>query len=211
MGIYLTKKIDKTSFVGIWEINDTVEYLLSQLKLSKDEEDLYKRFQTSKRRLHWLSYRVMIHQLLKKKTEKICYNINGKPYLLNGSYHISVSHSGKFSAVIFSNNFVGIDIEKIKPGIEALSDKFMSKIEMQQIEKKHITEQLYIYWGAKEALYKLYGSKNLIFKNNILIQGFPYQQEGTLQGKILTSDFEKNYLLYYQQIEDYMLVYATSS
>jgi 4'-phosphopantetheinyl transferase len=208
MGVYLSRQIDKNTFLGIWEINDSVEFLYNQLKLNSDEQKLYKNFRTNQRRLHWLSYRVLIKQLLNNKIRSIVYDENGKPFLNNSSHHISVTHSGKFSALIYSDRLVGIDIEHIRPKIIPISDKFMSDKEFEQVDKRYITEQLFIYWGAKEALYKLYGSRNLIFKEHIFIEGFPYKEKDIIHGKIKMPDFEKEYTLYYEYIEDYSLVYV---
>jgi 4'-phosphopantetheinyl transferase len=210
MGIYLLKKLEDNSILGIWEIDDSVDVLYNQLNLDTAEQKTYNNFRTNQRRLHWLSYRVMIRQVLSNKIKSIGYDINGKPYLKNSSNHISVSHSGKFSALIYGKNPVGIDIEHVRPKIIPISDKFMSDKEMEQLDKRYLTEQLFIYWGAKEALYKLYGSRNLIFKENILIEGFSYKPKDTINGSIITSGIEKKYSLHYEYIEEYALVYVTS-
>ncbi len=208
MGVYLKKQINEHTFLGIWEINDTIESLYNQLTLNSEEQKLYNNFRTNQRRLHWLSYRVLIKQILNNEINSIGYDENGKPFLNNSSYHISVTHSGKFSALIYSKNPVGIDIEHIRPKIIPIRDKFMSDHEFEQVDKMYTTEQLFIYWGAKEALYKLYGSRNIVFKENILIEAFPYKQKDLIRGKITTADFQKEYTLHYEYIEDYSLVYV---
>jgi 4'-phosphopantetheinyl transferase len=210
MGIYLLKKLEDNSILGIWEIDDSVDVLYNQLNLDTAEQNTYNKFQTNQRRLHWLSYRVMIKQFLCQEIKSISYDLNGKPYLKNSSNHISVSHSGKFSALIYGKNPVGIDIEHVRPKIIPISDKFMSDKEMEQLDRSYLTEQLFVYWGAKEALYKLCGSRNLIFKEDILIEGFPYKPEDTISGSIIKSGFEKKYSLHYKYLEDYVLVYVTS-
>jgi len=208
MGILLRRQIDEHSLLGIWEINETIEVLYNQLTLNDEEQLLYDSFRTNQRRMHWLSYRVLTKNILKDNIKSICYDENGKPFLNNSKKNISVTHSGKFSAMIVGNKPVGIDIEQIQPKIMNICDKFMSYKELEQIDKSHNIEQLYIYWSAKEALYKLYGKKNLMFKENIIIKGFPFKTQDIIKGKIITSSFEKEYSLYYEYIEDYSLVYV---
>lgn len=208
MGIFLRRQLDKHTVLGIWEISDTVESLYNQLILSPDEQKLYDNFQTRQRRQHWLSYRVLIKHLLDDNTKGIVYDNNGKPFLKDSDKHISVTHSGKFSALIYSDRPVGIDIENIKPKIIPIADKFMHDSEFENVDKRYLSEQLYIYWGAKEALYKLYGQKNIIFKENIIIEGFPYKSKDSIKGKIKTTNFEKDYTLYYEYIDGYSFVYV---
>ncbi len=208
MGIFLRRQVDKHTILGIWEIIDTVESLYDQLILSPEEQKLYNNFQTRQRRQHWLSYRVLIKHILKDNIKGIVYDENGKPFLMESNKHISVTHSGKFSALIYSDRPVGIDIEIIKPKIIPIADKFMNESEFLNVDKNYLMEQLYIYWGAKEALYKLYGKKNIIFKENIIIEGFSYKIKDKIKGRIITTDFEKEYTLFYEYIDGYSFVYV---
>ena len=139
---------------------------------------------------------------------KISYDEFGKPYLINSSIKISISHAYEFVAILIDQNQeTGIDIELIKPKIERISERFMSANELLSINKQSL-EQLYVYWCAKEALYKLYGIKNLSFKENILIEDFEYTEKGKIIGKIINNSLNKYYMLCYEKINEYMLVYV---
>jgi 4'-phosphopantetheinyl transferase EntD len=64
----------------------------------------------------------------------------------------------------------GIDIEKIKPRIEKVRDKFINPEEDRLIGKERELEQLTLAWCAKEALYKLFGIRNLDFRENMQVE-----------------------------------------
>jgi len=75
------------------------------------------------------------------------------------------------------------------------------------LSRKQI-EQLYVYWGAKETLYKIYGKRALHFKEDLLIEPFEYKGKGVINGCISIGEMKETYLLQYEKICDYMLVYV---
>ena len=209
MGLYL-KKVFSNSALGIWEIEEPFEDIYSKVKLSKQEEKIFSCMKSPARKQQWLSYRLILPYLVTpKEMSSINYDEFGKPYLNNGVRHISVSHSGKFSALIASTKHsVGIDIEKIQPKILNLAERFMNSHELDQISSKHEMESLYLVWTSKEAIYKLYGKKNISFKENITIFPFDFYGSGTVLGEIYTPNFKKQLKVHYQTIENYLLAFT---
>jgi len=209
MGLFL-KETNNQFTLGLWEINETIEDLLAKISLNNEEKIIFERFNNDTRKLHWLSYRNLLQELIPSKAySHVNYDEFGKPYLHANHYHLSVSHSGKFSAAIISGDFpVGVDIEKTHTKIEKVVYKFLSQEEISQIGELYRLEKFYVCWGAKESLYKIYGQKNLLFQENILLHPFNYQKKGMLTGQIKIADFNKNYPIYYEMLNEYMLVYA---
>jgi 4'-phosphopantetheinyl transferase len=210
MGVLLKRTLSETAVVGLWEITESVDVLLSGLKLNDEEHKLYIGFKNNQRKLHWLSHRKLLKELITTEDySHVIYDEYGKPYLEDNLHFLSVAHSGKFSAAIISKrNHVGIDIERIHPKIKKIVSKFLSETEISQVANENRIEQLLVYWGAKEALYKLYGRKQLAFEENILINAFKYAEKGEFAARINTEDINKNFRLHYEKIEDYMLVYV---
>jgi phosphopantetheinyl transferase len=210
MPVFLKKNISDVALLGVWEITENPEALRQQIHLNDEEEILYNSFSNDNRRIHWLSYRVLLKELISdEEYSHVIYDENGKPFLSYNSHHLSVSHSGKFSAVIVSKvNPVGIDIEKIHAKIEKVSAKFLTEAEIGQLGNENIFEKLHICWGAKEALYKLFGKRKLLFQENIRLFPFEFSGKGSLIGEIITKKFRKKYLLRFEKIDDYILVYA---
>jgi phosphopantetheinyl transferase (holo-ACP synthase) len=210
MGIILKRNISESAIVGLWEINETVDELFSNVRLNDEENELYKGFCTDLRKQHWLSYRNLLRELITpEEYSHVNYDEVGKPYLQFKSHHLSVSHAGKFSAAIINkNSLVGIDIEKVHPKIHKIVHKFLSEAEMKNISPANDIDSLYVCWGAKEALYKLYGKKNLLFIENILLDPFVYNGAGDITGTISTNDFTQKFNLHYEKTGDYMLVFT---
>jgi 4'-phosphopantetheinyl transferase len=210
MPVFLKKNISDAALLGVWEITESPEILRQQIHLNEEEENIYNSFSNDTRRIHWLSYRVLLRELISEEEySHVIYDKNGKPYLKFNTHHLSVSHSGKYSAVIISKeNPVGIDIEKIHPRIEKVISKFLADNEIDHLGSDNLTEKFCICWCAKEALYKLYGKRQLLFKENITLFPFVFSEKGNLSGEIVTKKFHKKFLLQFEKIDDYMLVYA---
>jgi len=109
----------------------------------------------------------------------------------------------------------GVDIEIIEDKIERIVHKFLNPKEHEAIENSsHISgsnrEMLYVYWGAKESIYKSVGQKGLIFAEDIILDNFNFSSNG---GEMIvnvnnTQQSSRSFKAYYQKLEDYMLVYS---
>ena len=84
--------------------------------------------------------------------------------LLNEQFATFLSHSDSHAvAAISKENRIGVDIEQLRPKIHNLYTRFLSQQEINRFDTNS-TEILQILWGAKEAAYKLYQLKVLIFR-----------------------------------------------
>ncbi|MCX6268760.1 MAG: 4'-phosphopantetheinyl transferase superfamily protein [Bacteroidetes bacterium] len=196
---------------GIWHITETSAELLAQTMLNNSENAMYERFRHELRKRQWLACRLMLKHLLAPQETQITYNLHGKPFLESGSHQISISHAGDFAAVAFSETMaVGIDIEKMKERIERVKERFLQKNELESLSTDKRLEQLYILWGGKEALYKLHGKQDIDFRNDIYIHPFDYLCH-TIQycdATLTVNGSPEEHILYFQTIEDYMVVVA---
>jgi len=203
----LRKIIDDRTLYAIWKISESVEELRSAIKLRGSEELLYNSFVAESRQKQWLAYRILIRELLKPDEIPVEYDVSGKPYLAGSDFHISVTHTDDLAAVIISlHGRVGIDIEKIRPRIEKVRDKFISMEEDRLIGKDRELEQLTLAWCAKEALYKLFGIRNLDFRENMLVK-IPAQAGMTFIAIICFGGKKHIYRMHSKLIGSYILVY----
>lgn len=209
MSLFLKKKLTNAA-LGVWEINETVEELWKTVNLSEQELKYYSYLRSDTRRQHWLSYRLILPHLIRPgELTGIEYDEYGKPFLNNGIRHISVTHSGKFSALIASTSkSVGIDIEQMSPKIFKVAHKFLNDCELRIVFSSHAMEGLFVIWAAKEALFKLHGRRDLQFREHIRIFPFEFQGQGTIKGEIMGKESTKIYEVSYQTLENYILVYA---
>ncbi len=207
MALAYHKQLNGGSSFAIWKIEETAEQLYSQLQLKNHETEYLNTLINGKRNLHWLSTRVLLRTMLNTDEYIDCQiDEHGKPYLTNFPHHISLSHSYDYAAVMISKNSpVGIDIELIKNKIERVARKFMSLAEMDFINPDHRIEHLYICWCAKEAVYKMYGKKNISFLENIKLSPFEWADSGSFPASLNAESKDHPYLVHFQKFNNYMV------
>ncbi|NJL76372.1 MAG: 4'-phosphopantetheinyl transferase superfamily protein [Saprospiraceae bacterium] len=168
MPLLFKKNVVPSGLLGIWAIEESEDYFREQLVWSDQEIEQLQRMPHPTRRIEWLASRYLLHHLSGRTIRGACLkDAYGKPYLENSPFHISISHSNKLAAVMAAPHLVGVDVQLVVPKIERIASKFLGQAEMDSIQSAHKIEHLHVYWGAKEALFKAYGKKELNFFNLI--------------------------------------------
>lgn len=213
MPIVFEESLGNDTSIALWKIEETAIELENQLQLKDHEISFLHKLVGEKRNLQWLATRVLLRKMLKTNDyiDLRC-DENGKPYLKSKSHFISLSHSYGYAAVIISESQkVGIDIEIIKPKIEKIAFKFLSNIELKNIDTQNTIPYLYVCWCAKEALYKMNGLRETSFKNHIFLQPFTFKSHGNFKATINKDQQTNDFTVFYKQINDYMLGYVMAS
>ena len=136
--------------LGLWQMDETVEQLFGQYPhLQAYRSQLEEKYKNDGRKLEFLAIRALMYEMLKTNGASkgllshagdITHNEAGKP-LFRG-YHISVSHTKGYAALILSKNQeVAVDIEY-----------FSDRVEL-------------VHWCAKETVFKLFSEENLMFED----------------------------------------------
>ena len=200
---HCVKKIGKAEII-VWNLTESVEELKQQLTVYNEEE--FSKLNTDKRKSEYLAVRVALKALLGKEI-MIEYNQEGKPFLSDGSFQISISHSKNWIAVIVHpTRQVGIDIECPTDKIRKIYSRFLSEDEQTDLSNGENSDQLQLAWSAKEALYKIIGNDAVDFANQLRIYAFEVKTSGKIEGEHLPS--KKIYHLKYNHNSDYTLVYC---
>jgi len=204
------EEVAKKTQLGLWKIEEDEAFFIKKLLLSEKEKSFLNGISSGKRYLHWLSSRVLIREALQTRDFiDLDFDEYGKPYFQNFPHYLSITHSHDYAGIIISENSnVGIDMERISPKIQDIAPKFMSEDELTALNSENKIEQLYAYWCAKEALYKLYGKKKLNFKQHILINKFKYSLKGRITASIRKEKFAKVYQVRYEKKDGYILAYV---
>ncbi|MEO6884052.1 MAG: 4'-phosphopantetheinyl transferase superfamily protein [Bacteroidia bacterium] len=205
----MIKKISENLKIGIWNITETPVGIASSLFLNKYDLNVLSSFTNDKRKVEWLAARVLINELTNENCA-IEYSEFHKPFIIDSKNKISISHSRDYVAVALNTlSETGIDIEEIHPKIQNIASKFMSDAELAALPLNNFIEPMLVYWCAKEALYKLYGDKNLVFAENLSIQPFKYNPEkGKIKACICNEKFNREYILVYEKINNYLMAYV---
>ncbi len=207
MGMILEKVVDDCR-IGIWEINEDFYSLIAMLNLSNEEVETLNSFKSYDRKVEWLSVRALLNKMVGPSV-KIYYNGNRKPYLTDATYHISISHSHKLTSVIISRkNRVGIDLEHMTQKISKLANKFLTFEEESFLTGRGQRYRTYLYWCAKEALYKICDKQGINFRNHILIEPFELDCEGIINGAVKNETIDEKFRLNYFRYRDYSVVWC---
>ncbi|TSD63818.1 4'-phosphopantetheinyl transferase superfamily protein [Inquilinus sp. KBS0705] len=210
MAIAYRQQIDDDTEFALWRIEESADELYKKLQLDDAEKAFTKQLSKGKRYLHWLGTRVLLRKMLLTDEYIGCkVDAHGKPYLVSLPYHISLSHSFDYAAVMISKSSpVGIDIEQVKDKVERIAHKFMSDGEMAFITDKDKINQLYVCWCAKEAVYKCHGQKEVSFADNIALKPFNFEGHGVVDASLQKGDVKIDYQVGYMQYHDYMVGYV---
>lgn len=212
MPITQIRQVNDQTYIGFWEITETIPELLVQLKALRPAKDI-PAYKSEVRQKEWLASRVLAYQLLEKFTPEKCVlisNEHGKPYFPGTGLHVSISQSAELVAVMVSGRFeVGIDIEKLKPKALKLAFKFLSEKELTYIQNDETKACL--YWSAKETLFKMYSRKQLHFIQNLNLEPAPETPEGELTGRVQTANFDRTYSVHYEIRSGFILTYCLAS
>ena len=210
MAIAYRQRVDDDTEFALWKIEEQAEELYNQLQLNNDEKAFIENISNGKRHLHWLGTRVLLRKLLRTDEYIDCkIDEHGKPYLVTLPYHISLSHSFDYAAVMISKkSSVGIDIEQVKEKVERIANRFLLPKELDFIEQDNRIQQLYACWCAKEAVYKCYGQKEVSFMDDILLEPFTFTAPGQINAILTKNSVKNDYTVGYLQYEDYMIGYV---
>ena len=131
-------------------------YIIDIANSEKVKEETLKQYQKKeisdeeKWKIHCLSY-LLVDKFLEEvygiKSREIVFE-DGKPILMDGGKHFSISHSENLIALAFSDSNCGVDIEKIK------LREFKKIADRMKFEAETLGE-FYEEWTKYEALYKL--------------------------------------------------------
>jgi 4'-phosphopantetheinyl transferase EntD len=207
MPLVLYRKLDDFTALGVWNVKESESWFLERLELVPEEVNALHEIQAPQRRKEWLGARWLLHYLTASEKRQPCLkDAFGKPYLLDGSREISISHSVGFAAVLISKEAGGIDIQRRVEKIRRIKHKFVNEAEDRWIRTEHNLSDLHLIWGAKEALYKTYSKKKVDFCRELEIKKPDFKDRST-RG-IIYKNKESIYDIHYDWVEDYLLVYA---
>lgn len=209
MALWKRHKEGDNCLWAIWKVDETVEQILSMLPHNDTYRRDIARFASSARQLEWLAVRALLYVLLGEEKE-ICYREDGKPYLADGSYSISISHTRGYVAVIIGEQGkeVGIDIEHYAGRVRRVAARFMRPDECAGIYQGTDTWGLLLHWCAKETIFKCLNIVEVDFKEHLQVYPFRLESKGTFQAVEYRTPEKRRFLLHYQLFPDLVLTFT---
>ncbi|MDI6045218.1 4'-phosphopantetheinyl transferase family protein [Flavobacterium yafengii] len=206
MPLYKTKHINSTTQILVWKVTESYAELLEQVVLNGSNRIRLDGMKSEMHQRAFLSVRKLLQETGHTDLD-LYYDEFGKPHL-QGEKHISITHSHNFSAIIISDETVGIDIELQRDKIIRIADKFCdSEFQFLDVDSDEYIRKLTVIWGAKEAIFKIRNEKGISFKDHISVEEFLVNVKQT-DAKLQFNNLVKDFNIHFEEIEDFTLVYA---
>ncbi|HLT33011.1 MAG TPA: 4'-phosphopantetheinyl transferase superfamily protein [Aquaticitalea sp.] len=206
MPLYKTLIPNPQTIVKIWKITESYDELIQPIEL---RSECTQRVLGMKSELHQRGFLSVRHLLAEfgYTDQDLFYDDNGKPHLKDGK-HISITHSFIFSAIIVSDNEVGIDIEKQREKIAIIAHKFVD-YEFDYLDKEadDYIKKLTVIWGIKESLYKLFATPGMLFREHFFVIPF-MMDEGETVAWIDYQERKYRYNTHFLEFEGFTCAYV---
>ncbi|MFV0417255.1 MAG: 4'-phosphopantetheinyl transferase family protein [Dysgonomonas sp.] len=201
--LYAKEYITESTLIGIWKIEESRDKLLSLLSHHEWIQNIHT-IKSESRVLEILSARILIKKLTGEEKE-VYYNDSGKPFLVDQSYHISVSHTKNYVAVaINEEKHIGLDIEYISEKIKRVRSRVIASTEY--IDKENELIHLLLHWSAKEAMFKFLDVEGVDFLNNLFVSSFTPEKEGSFMASETRTENQHNFKAHYKVGEEFVMV-----
>lgn len=200
-----------SGLLSVWQMTEPSDELLAYFTPEEIADPDFQKFTFEKRKTEWLATRILLKQMIGPSFQ-ILYADSGKPLLNHPVYsHISISHSRDFVAVfIHENQAVGIDIESMNRNYAPIRKRYLSEIELQQVNNPENSGLLQcLYWCAKEAVFKLVEEEGVDFKKQIEVIDFNDHQD-TFSVRFISSNIERTYQLQHTTFNEHCMVWVSN-
>lgn len=193
---------------ALWRIEESEHDLWRQLLPNSESQHEFLAINHPQKRLEWLASRLVIQSLVNNMGldyQGIYKDAFGKPHLSQIQYSISIAHCFPLAVgAIHKHSPIGIDIEKPRMQLLNIRDRFLNQKEA--VYAGDNLEKLCKLWTGKEALYKLYGRKKLIFREHIEVsQSLDHPDQ--LYGRIRYGDYHQEFELKCFGYQGYYVTY----
>ena len=146
--------------LGLWQMDESPEQLFDLYPhLLPYRSSLDNKYKNDGRKLEFLAIRALMYEMLRvngaskgllSHAGDFTHNGQGKP-LFRG-YHVSISHTKGYAALILSKKSeVAVDIEYMSDRVERIASKFLRKD-----ERADSLDAKLVHWCAKETVFKLF-------------------------------------------------------
>lgn len=173
MPLVYQQNINATTKVAVWHIAEPEDFFLASVPVQREIKHWHKRLQH-------LAGRLLLKEMYPDfPVELIQVADTRKPFLENEPFHFSISHCGDYAAAMVSKTHrVGVDVELLNNKIDQIQHKFTSGDEMGKIQNSKFktslsgrqVQDLTLCWSVKESVFKWWGSGEVDFKKDIVVQ-----------------------------------------
>ena len=187
---------------AIWKIDETAKDMAALLE--NDYTSEYEVFSLENRRKEFLAARLLLKILINKE-ERILYTTEGKPYLANNQFQLSISHTkGYVAVIVHPNQPVGIDIEHKSPRVLNIKHRFLSDEELSHVSVDDEVNYLLTCWSAKESMFKIINEPSIDFKEHLHLNPFDFQKNKLIHAFETRTNQKQAFDIHFKEYEDFV-------
>jgi len=195
----------------LWKISEDFDTLFREVRLKDSSLARLEGMKSESHQKGFLAVR-MILQHLEYTDFDLLYDEFGKPHLKPQGCSIkdlelSISHSHDFSAIVISEQKVGLDLEQLKNKILKIAPRFMDISHLENLSTEEKIKKATVIWGIKESIFKLKNEVGISFSDHISENKFTFDDKITT-AQLKFNNKEENFKIRFDQEEDYIFVCA---
>ena len=211
MPLHKVVLLSKTAKLYLWKITEDLSELRSKTRLKKSSIARLESMKSESHQKGFLAVRMLL-QHNEYDDFDLYYDAFGKPHIKpQGCFikdvEISISHSNDFSAIVISQEKVGLDLEQIKDKTLRIAPRFMDVSHLENLSKEEKIKKATVIWGIKESIFKIKNEQGISFPNHIFEDDFSLEEK---KSKAILKFYNKEevFNIIFDSIEDYIYVCA---
>lgn len=195
----------------LWKISEDYNTLFREVRLKDSSLARLEGMKSESHQKGFLAVR-MILQHLEYTDFDLLYDEFGKPHLKPQGCSIkdlelSISHSHDFSAIVISEQKVGLDLEQLKDKTLKIAPRFMDISHLENLSTEEKIKKATVIWGIKESIFKLKNEVGISFSDHISETAFTFDDKITT-ATLKFNNKEEKFKIRFDQEEDYIFVCA---
>ncbi|TDP60341.1 4'-phosphopantetheinyl transferase family protein [Flavobacterium dankookense] len=195
----------------LWKITEDFDTLFNEVSLKDSSLKRLKDMKSESHQKGFLAVRMLL-KYLDYTDFDLYYDEFGKPHIKPQGcsikeVEISISHSNDFSAVVISEQKVGLDLEQLKEKTLKIAPRFMDVSHLDNLSQEEKIKKATVVWGIKECIFKIKNEKGISFPNHIFEDDFSFEDKKSTATLIFNGK-EENFNIQFDAVEDYIFVCA---
>jgi len=203
--------LSKTAKLYLWKITEDFDTLFDEVRLKPSALERLQSMKSESHKKGFLAVRMLL-QHNDYNDFDLFYDEFGKPHIKPQGcsikdIEISISHSNDFSAIVISDQKVGLDLEQLKEKTLKIAPRFMDVSHLKGLSEENKIKKATVVWGIKESIFKIKNEKGISFPNHI------FEDDFALEDKKATAILkfnkqEEHFDILFDSVEDYIFVCA---
>lgn len=211
MPLHKVQILSKTTKLYLWKITEDFDTLFNQVRLKPSALERLKSMKSQSHQKGFLAVRMLLQH--NDYTDfDLFYDEFGKPHIKPQGcsikdVEISISHSNDFSAIVISEQKVGLDLEQLKEKTLKIAPRFMDVSHLEGLPENEKIKKATVVWGIKESIFKIKNEKGISFPNHIFEDDFSFEDK-VATATLKFNNNEENFNILFDSVEDYIFVCA---